>query len=315
MAFRRSSSVEMRTPAILSAGVHVIALVVAIANFDWFRSPPLEPEPVMVDFVKIDKHAAAPKIGVQDPPPKEAKIAEETSKAPPPKTAEALPTPPEPPKKEVAEAKPIAPMPVEKPDPKPPKPTEDVVALKPKEPEPPKKEEKKIETPKPEPIKPEVKKVEPTKPPLKPPEPKKVDVDALVASLANRDKNPPIKTPDSAPKKPTEITRQAPVAPHLAADITASEQDGVKAKVRDCWFSPGGSKDAPIIKLTVQMRQDGTPISAELRDPNNRDPLYLATADRAMRAVLNPRCHPWPLPPEKYNSWRYINFNFDPRDY
>src|SRR5579872_6473865 len=138
MAGRRSSSVEMRTPAILSAGVHVVALVVAIANFDFFRSPMVEPEPVMVDFVAIAKHAAAPTIGNPPPQPKDAKIAEETTKAPPPKTAEPLPPPPEPPKKEVAEAKPIAPMPVEKPKPEPPKPTEDVIALKPKQPEPPK---------------------------------------------------------------------------------------------------------------------------------------------------------------------------------
>ena len=86
MAFRRTSSIEMRTPAVLSAGLHVVALVAAIVNFDLFSHPPIEPEPVMVDFVKIDKHAAAPKIGVQDPQPKDAKIAEETTKAPPPKT-------------------------------------------------------------------------------------------------------------------------------------------------------------------------------------------------------------------------------------
>ena len=87
MAGRRRSSVEMRTPAVLSAGVHVVALVLAVVNLPWFSHPPIEPEPVMVDFVKIDKKAAAPKIGVQDRQPKEAKIAEETTKAPPPKTA------------------------------------------------------------------------------------------------------------------------------------------------------------------------------------------------------------------------------------
>ena len=219
---RRPSSVEMRTPAILSGGVHVVALVAAIVNFDLFSHPPIEPEPVMVDFVKIDKHAAAPKIGVQDPQPKDAKIAEETTKAPPPKTLEPMPSP-EPPKVETAELKPKAPAEVEKPKPEPPKPTEDVVALKPKQPEPP-KEEKKIEPPKPEPPKPEVKKVEPPKPPPPKPEPKKPDVDSLVDSiLKNNDKNPPIKTPQQAPQRPKEITRQASMAPQLSAVVTASE--------------------------------------------------------------------------------------------
>jgi hypothetical protein len=133
---RRATSVEMRTPAILSAGVHVVALVAAVINFSFLRSPPLEPEPVMLDFVAIDKKAAAPTIGNPPPQPKDAKIAAETTKAPPPKTAEPPPAPelpkpepvaakpappvPVPPKPEVAETKPIAPTPVEKPKPEPP---------------------------------------------------------------------------------------------------------------------------------------------------------------------------------------------------
>src|SRR5690349_20582456 len=101
MARRGPSSVEMRTPAILSAGVHVVAMVVAIANFSFFQKPPLEPEPVMLDFVAIDKHAAAPKAGNPPPQPKDAKIAEETTKAPPPETFDPPPAP-EPPKLETA---------------------------------------------------------------------------------------------------------------------------------------------------------------------------------------------------------------------
>jgi hypothetical protein len=318
MAFRRTSSIEMRTPAVLSAGLHVVALVAAIVNFDLFSHPPIEPEPVMVDFVKIDKHAAAPTIGVQDPQPKDAKIAEETSKAPPPKTTEAKPTPPEPPKKEVAEAKPIAPAPVEKPKPEPPKPTEDVVALKPKQPEPP-KEEKKIEPPKPEPPKPEVKKVEPPKPPPpKPPEKKKPDVDSLVDSiLKNNDKNPPIKTPQQSPQKPKEITRQASMAPQLSAVVTASEIEGVRSKIRPCWNPTPGARDQPIVTLTVQMNQDGTPVKADIQDTGrySRDPVFRSAADAAYRAVMNPRCQPWPLPTDRFNGWHTITFNFDPRDY
>src|SRR5437762_155661 len=106
---RRPSSVEMRTPAVLSAGVHVVAMVAAIVNFNFFRSPPIEPEPVMLDFVAIDKHAAAPTIGNPPPQPK-AEVAAETTKAPPPKTFEPPPAP-EPPKPDVAELKPVAPVP------------------------------------------------------------------------------------------------------------------------------------------------------------------------------------------------------------
>ena len=336
MAGRFPSSIEMRTPAVLSAAVHLVALVAVVVNFNFFSTPPMEPEPVMVDFVAIAAKAAAPKVGVQEQQPEKAKIAEETSKAPPPKTAEPPPPPPPPPpappKPHVAEAKPVPPVPVEKPKPEPPKPVEDVIAMKPKEPEPPKEEKKpeppkpeppkpevkKPEPPKPEPPKPEVKKVEPPKPPPPKPVPKKDPVDSLVDDiLKNNDRNPPIKTPQQSPQRPKEITRQAPVAPEFAQVVTASEVEGVRQKIRPCWNTIGGASEAPIVTLVVQMNQNGTPVEAQFKDSGrySNDPVYRAAADAARRAILNPRCQPWPLSPEKYNSWRSITFNFDPRDY
>jgi hypothetical protein len=79
----------------------------------------------------------------------------------------------------------------------------------------------------------------------------------------------------------------------------------------------GGRDQGMIITLVMQMNQDGTPVKAEIRDTGryNNDPTYRAAADAAHRALMNPRCHPWPLLPEKFNSWRTITFNFDPRDY
>ena len=114
------------------------------------------------------------------------------------------------------------------------------------------------------------------------------------------------------------MTRQAPAAPNLAAVVTASEIEGVRNKIRPCWNTIGGGRDqGMIITLVVQMNQDGTPVKAELKDTGryNNDPNFRAAADAAHRAIMNPRCQPWPLSPEKYNSWRNITFNFDPRDY
>jgi hypothetical protein len=318
MALRHTSSVEMRTPAILSAGVHVVALVAAIVNFNFFQKPPMEPEPIMLDFVAIDKKAAAPTAGNPPPQPKDAKIDKETTKAPPPKTFDPPPAP-EPPKPDVAEFKPVAPAEVEKPKPEPPKPTEDVIALKPKQPEPP-KEEKKPDPPKPEPPKPpEVKKVEPPKPPPPKPEPpKKPNVDALVDSiLKNQDSKTKVQTPEQQPKPPKEITRVAPAAPNLAAVVTASEIEGVRSKIRPCWNPTPGARETPVVTLTVQMNQDGTPTKAEIQDTGryNNDPVFRSAADAAYRAVLNPRCQPWPLPADRYTGWRSITFNFDPREF
>ena len=315
MADRYPGHAEMRTPALLSVAVHAFAIVAAIVNFNFFSSPPIEPEPIMVEFEAIAKKAAAPKVGVQEQQPEKAKIAEETTKAPPPKTAEPPPAPDVPKPPEVAEAAPQPPKPVEQPKPEPPKPADDKIALKPKEPDPP-KIEKPPEPPKPDP-KPEVKKVEPPKPAPPKPQPKKDPVKDIVEGiLKNNDKNSPIKTPQQSPQKPKEITRQVAMAPEFAAVVTASEVEGVRQKIRPCWNSFGGAKDAPIVSLVVQMNQNGTPIDAEFKDPGRLgDPVYRAAAESARRAIMNPRCQPWPLSPEKYSSWRTITFNFDPRDY
>lgn len=310
---RSNTSVEMRTPALLSLGLHVFALVAAIVNIDLFSRPEVEPEPIMVDFEAIAPHAAAPTIGNPPPQPKDAKIDKETTKAPPPKTAEPPPAP-EKPKPEEAKAKPTPPAPVEKPKPKP-EPAEDKIAMKPKEPEPP-KVEKPPEPPKPVP-KPEVKKVEPKPAPPKP-HPPKPNVDNLVDSiLKNQQSRTKIQTPEQQPKPVEQVTRQASMAPNLAAVVSASEIEGVRNKIRPCWNSFGGAKDAPIVTLVVQMNQDGTPVKAEVEDTGRyrSDSVFRAAADAAWRAVMNPRCQPWPLSPEKYNAWRTITFHFDPRDY
>lgn len=112
--------------------------------------------------------------------------------------------------------------------------------------------------------------------------------------------------------------RQAAAAPNAAAVLTASEMEGVRNKIRPCWNTIGGGRDQNmIITLVIQMNKDGTPAKAELKDTEryNNDPNYRAAADAAHRAIMNPRCGQWPLSPAKYESWRYITFNLDPRDY
>jgi hypothetical protein len=313
---RYPESIEMRTPAIVSAMLHVVVLGAAIMNLDFFGKPPLlEPEPVMIEFEAIDKKAAAPKVGNPPPQPKDAPVAEEVTKAPPPKSADPPPVP-EKPKPDVAEAKQPPPPPVEKPKPDLAKPAEDLIALKPKEPEPP-KVEKPPEPPKPAP---EVKKPEPPKPaPPKPAPPKQQSVDSMIDDILKNKQSPQKQqTPEQQPRPMQQVTRQAAAAPNLAAVVTASEIEGVRNKIRPCWFTQGAMKDQNlVISLVVQMNQDGTPVKAELKDTGryNNDPVYRAAADAAHRALMNPRCHPWPLSPEKYNSWRNITFNFDPRDY
>ena len=318
MARYYPASIEMRTPAIVSAMVHVFVLGAAVLNLDFFgKPPPMEPEPVMVEFEAIDKKAGAPTVATLPPQPKDAPIAQETTKAPPVQSAEPPPSPPTPKPPEVAEPPkpPPPPKPEEKPKTEAAKPVEDLVAMTPKEPEKP-KVEKPPEPPKPAP---EVKKPEPPKPPPPKPAPPKQSVDSMIDDiLKNKQSTQKIHTPEQSPKPVQQVTRQAPAAPNLAAVVTASEIEGVRQKIRPCWNTQGGARDqAMIITLTVEMNQNGTPVKAELRDTGryNSDPVFRAAADAAHRAIMNPRCQPWPLSPEKFTSWKTITFNFDPRDY
>jgi hypothetical protein len=46
-----------------------------------------------------------------------------------------------------------------------------------------------------------------------------------------------------------------------------------------------------------------------------QDSAFRAAADRALRAVRNPACQPWPLPSSEWPRWEVIELNFDPSDY
>ena len=70
------------------------------------------------------------------------------------------------------------------------------------------------------------------------------------------------------------------------------------------------------VEIRVQMRRDMTVDKASVLDRGryNRDSAFRAAADSALRALRNPRCSPLKLPPEKYQQWKTIVINFDPRN-
>ena len=116
--------------------------------------------------------------------------------------------------------------------------------------------------------------------------------------LKNNDKTPPIKTPQQSPQKPKEITRQVAMAPEFATVVTASEVEGVRQKIRPCWNSFGGAKEAPVVSLVVQMNQNGTPVEARVQGSRplpRRSGLSRggrsAGAPSSIHAASRGRCH------------------------
>lgn len=303
--------------------------------------PTKEPAPA-VEMAK----PAPPRPAREEPSrPAEPKVASRSEPAParpqPPKPE--LPQP-EPPKPEPPKPEPKAAHVEREPEPKPqPKPTPREVAPQAK-PEPKAESKPDKPEPKPQPAAPksEVAKAEPKPEPPKPaspptsaprkPEPAADDFASVmkaVDDLKQSGKSSAKPSPSTAGKaeKPGEGDLGAQVAQALRSvgptgnkdslPVTASEIDAVRRQIERCWNLPAGVKDAGdlVVSIRVEMNPDGTPRTATV-DGSSRgqgNPLFQATADSARRAVLNPRCHPFKLPPDKYDRWRTMTLIFNPR--
>ena len=102
--------------------------------------------------------------------------------------------------------------------------------------------------------------------------------------------------------------------------ITLNRNDAMASiilrTISPCWNLPAGAKDAHdlSIEIALVMNPDGTVRKAEIRDRARMqvDPFFRAAAESALRAVLNPRCSPIPLPPDQYQVWQDLTLNFNP---
>lgn len=273
----------MSPGSILSGIFHIALAMVVVFGLPSFMKPPPEPEPLStVEVVTLAPKATAPELTKPpapkqpDPPKQEAKP-EPTPPAPPPtpKTAEAKPEP--------------------KPEPLP---------------------EKKAEVVKPEPKKEEPKKEEPKKTEVKKPEKDKFD-SVLDSVLKNRAPVKPAQPdPQAKPVQQAAMPQHRQTAATLSDQLSRSELDAIRDRVRPCWNFPAGAPNAEKLTVTIemQMNPDGTVRDAHIVDRSRlHDPFYRAAAEAALRASKNPRCQPFPLPAEKYNTtWKTLTFDFTP---
>lgn len=310
----------MRTAIILSAVLHVALFLVAIVGLPRpEKRLAAIPEAIPVEIVdvgqltntRIEPNKEPPKPAPAKPQP--APPRNQPPPPPPQAQAEAPPPPPvktpEPPK-QVAQAEP-EPKPEpkkEEPKPKPePKP-------EPKKEEP-KPEPKKPEPKKEEPKKPEPKKEEPKKEPPKKEEPKKEEpkrsFDSVLKNLEKlKEETPP--APRQDPKE--EQVAEAPASQSVSRSdrLTISQVDAVRRAIRPCWSVDAGARgvDNYLVVVEANMNPDGTVRNARVVSST----VDRASTDRALRALLNPRCQPFPLPPDQYDDWKVMTVNFNPRD-
>lgn len=177
-------------------------------------------------------------------------------------------------------------------------------------------------TPEPEPIfaikPPETPKAKPEPKPDEKPKPTADDFDAVLKTVEKFQPKAP-DNPDPAPTTPVDTKSYAPGQGFIPSlPVSISDIDALRQQIGKCWNLPAGARNPEdlIVAVTVVMNPDGTVQQAQIDDTlgrANSDPFYRAAAEAALRAVMNPRCQPFKLPPEKFHQWQRMTINFDPR--
>lgn len=324
----------MKSGVIFSVGLHGAVIAASLLGLPIFSQPePLDETPVFVELVEIAEIRNAP-----PPTPKPEPEPEKTPEPEPKPEPVAAPEPPPP----APEPEPVAaPEPVVVPEPEP-----EVAALPP-EPEPEPEPEPVVEPepePEPEPVvepKPEPK-PEPTPPApktakavvkKKPKPPEQFEVASLLKTLADIKKTKAAPEKEEAKKEPEKKDFAASIRSALKSNsapapydperkISMTELDAMRRQVIEqvtpCWNINPGAQNAENLAVVIKMAMnpDGTVQSAVIADQARyyREPFFQSAADAAKRAVLNPRCNPIKLPADKYQVWRNITINFDPRE-
>jgi outer membrane biosynthesis protein TonB len=256
------------------------------------------------------KAAVKPEPAPAPPPPPPVKVAENTPKAEPP------PPPPEPKQPEPVKTEPAP----KKPEPAPDKPKPAPEKPKPPKPEPaPEKPKPAPEKAKPAPAKPaEAAKPSPkSEKPKTPPAPVQADndFDALLRSVEQTPKRVKADGARAGKGSSTEPSGTGQPGTAKVAQISPSLLvASISRQITPCWNIPVAAQGIGGLRaeLNIVLGPDGSVQSVAPIDAArlSRDPVFRAFAESAVRAVR--ACSPLKLPPESYQVWRNIIFNFDP---
>jgi len=150
------------------------------------------------------------------------------------------------------------------------------------------------------------KKPEPKKEPEKP---KEKDTEPEFTSvLKNLADTQPVNTTLDGPK-----LTQSPTIDR----VTTGELNAFQKQLSRCWnILPGANNaDMMAVNLTINVNQDRTVRDVQITDKARyqSDPVFRAAADSAIRAIRHPDCTPLNLPLYKYDQWKTITLNFDPK--
>lgn len=327
----------MKRSLIISGAAHAVVLLWGLVAFAARPNEAPQTEALPVEFVSASEFSQltagvknAPKA-IENPKPLADKIGDpKPVKELAPKVADKPEirtdsAPPEP----KPEAKP-QPKAAEKPEPKP----EPKVEPKPAEPKPAEKAEKPKDKPKPDQIADERKKDEAKKPP----KPEKKAPEFKPDQIAEELKKDEMKKQRPAPKFDAnqvaalldhrEPQRQLASAETLngvaslgaptghAEHLSQSELDALRAKLISLWNPPAAVSTHPdqyIVTIRIRLARDHRLVGQPEVLTNGDGPLFEATRDSAVRAVLQAQPYDM-LSLATYDQWKEIDINFDPKD-
>jgi outer membrane biosynthesis protein TonB len=289
----------MRVAAGISAAIHLALIGVMYFGLPLsFDSATVVMPPVIeVEFVRLDEETKlTPPEPAKEPPPAPA-IAKEEAPEPEP-----VPEPAEPEK--TAEPEP-EPQPVVE-EPAPPEPMEQAVKPAPKP--------KEIKRPPPKPrLRPKLAKKLPSEPKKQRP---KFDPNRLIAKLDKKlkERQRPAAVQPKADTAPVDQPRQAAVTTNIGSQMTISELDLIRAHIGRNWSPNWGAPgiERMVVRIRIFLRADGSlskpPEIIEENAAGQSEQVFRPFADSALRAVL--KSVPLPVPREKFNVWREIDFTF-----
>ena len=147
----------------------------------------------------------------------------------------------------------------------------------------------------------------------------KLDSDRIAALL---DKTPdPKDAPATAPAPATPTKAKGPVKGARdgrdaanAATEAAMLLGMIVGKVKDCWNIQAGGEMASsqVPKIQFDLNRDGSLNGAPRVLNQQGSPQFKLAADAAMSAVI--RCQNYDLPADKYDIWKRVTLDFDPRE-
>lgn len=258
------------------------------------------------------------------PKPAERAVTPATEAPPPPPSPDPAPVtdptpPPPPPAEQQAAAKPAAeppPPPAETPDPAPPEPTPDPAPQ-----EAPQDAQQQANAT-PAPPKPVVPQAKPTPPkPTPKSDAKKTDTAQKPdkAETKNFSDNIAALLNKAAPSGGGTASAKDPVALGApkgkgSGKLSQTELDALRGQIAQCWRFEGGVMDANdlVVRLEIHLNPDGTLLGTPKVVNSSGNPAFQSAVLSARVAVL--KCQPYKLPLEKYDTWKDVIVNFDPRE-